>query len=203
MKKQLTLLLFAAALTASLAAQPGSDTIDNRDFTIRAGLQFQNFTLPFRDMGSHFSHPGLFVGAEVPLNRKGSVALNAVVGGYANKEMGNGLYAQSQAVWQPRWFGRAVVRLQGGVGYLRVSHPAQTFRFTDGAWHDISGGKSQLIIPFDLSAGYVFDTPAGRFTPFVSYQVAPALFYNDALPLNIYTSVLAGIHIQLKKTEQP
>ncbi len=67
-------------------AQPGNSLSPYRKFPIVTGVQFQNFAMPFRDMGSNFTHPGIYLGSEIYYNEKGSLFQQAVLGGYLNRE---------------------------------------------------------------------------------------------------------------------
>ena len=186
-------------ISCSLNAQQQKATDNYKKFPIIAGAQFHNFAMPFKDVGSNFKHLGFFVGTEVSLNKNGNLLQNITLGGYANKELGNGTYLSSQFIYQPHLFDRVFLRVQGGVGYLFVRHPVQAYKFKNNEWKEIGGGKSQVIIPFELSGGYSFEAPFGKYSPFVSYQLSPALFYNQTVPLNFYSNILVGVRIHLNK----
>lgn len=168
-----------------------------KKFPIIAGLQFQNFALPFKDMGSNFTHPGFFVGSEISYNEKETLIQQATIGGYLNREIGNGIYLGTQFGYRPTLHNNFYGELKAGLSYLRVFHPTQAYAYKDGEWTEIVGGKSQLAIPFDFGFGYSWATQMGEVSPYVSYQVTPALFYNETLPVNVYTSILVGLRIKL------
>lgn len=186
-------------ITSGLAAQQLDGSREYRKFPLITGAQFQNFAMPFRDMGSNFRHPGFFAGSEIPWNKKKTLFQNGIIGAYRNREMGNGVYIHSQFSYRPRLSEKVFGEVKAGVGYLYVFHPVQAYRFEDGRWKEVNGGKSQLTLPVEIAVGYTFTSPAGLFSPFISWQVSPALFYNKTLPLNIYTNFLVGIRTHLVK----
>jgi len=186
-------------ISCSLKAQQQGATNNYRKFPITLGVQFQNFAMPLKDIGSNFQHSGFFVGTEISLNKNETLLQNATLGSYFNKELGAGTYLSSQFIYQPRLFNRVSLRLQGGAGYLFVRHPVQAYKFENNAWKEIGGGKSQLIIPVELSVGYSFETLFGKHSPFFSYQLSPALFYNQTIPLNFYSNILVGVRTHLNK----
>jgi len=186
-------------ISCGLKAQQRGEINNYRKFPITLGVQFQNFAMPFKDIGSNFQHLGFFVGTEIPLNKNETLLQNAIMGNYFNKELGAGTYLSSQFIYQPRLFNRVSLRLQGGAGYLFVRHPVQAYKFENNAWKKTGGGKSQLIIPIELSVGYSFETLLGKHSPFFSYQLSPALFYNQTIPLNFYSNILVGVRTHLNK----
>ena len=191
----LSLLLFATYGKA----QEFNQEREYKRFPYMVGLQFQNFTIPFRDLGSHFSHPGLFVGTEYAYNSKGTLFQNVTAGGYLNREIGNGAYINTQIGFRPKITSSFYGELKLGIGYLRIFHPTPTYEYTNGDWQKIIGGKSQVSIPLDLGFGYSFTTNKGEFSPSLHYQINPSLFYNTTLPLNIYTNIMLGLKVKLLK----
>ncbi len=190
----LTLLLSAKGMAQEQEAEP-----TYRKYPIVAGLQFQNFAMPFRDMGSNFSHPGLYVGSEISYNTKETFIQQATLGAYFNREIGDGIYLSTQVGYRPKIYGNFYGELKVGLSYLRVFHPTQAYEYNNGEWTETVGGKSQVGIPIDFGFGYSIDSPMGEFSPFISYQITPALFYNETLPVNIYTNLLIGVRIKLLK----
>lgn len=196
--KVFALLTFSILLSSiDLKAQENNSEIGLKKFPIIVGFQFQNFATPFRDLGSNFTHPGLFVGSEIYYNEKKTLVQQASIGGYLNKEIGNGIFVQSQFGFRPSLFGKVYGELKAGLSYLRVSHPSQAYKYEDGKWKETSGGKSQLGIPLDFGLGYRCSTKFGETSPFVAYQITPALFYNETLPLNLYSSIIIGLRVHL------
>lgn len=193
------LVVSAVLLSINANAQENDSIPEYKKFPIVAGLQFQNFSMPFKDMGSNFSHPGLFVGSEISYNKKETLIQQASIGAYLNREIGNGIYVSTQLGYRPRIYGNFYGELKAGLSYLRVFHPTQAYKYENGEWEEIVGGKSQLGIPLDFGFGYSFTTQLGELSPYISYQVTPALFYNETLPVNIYTSFMLGVRFKLLK----
>ena len=189
MIRKLTYSIFIILISCGLKAQQRGEINNYRKFPITLGVQFQNFAMPFKDIGSNFRHLGFFVGTEISLNKNETLLQNAIMGSYFNKELGAGTYLSSQFIYQPHLFNRTFFRLQGGVGYLFVRHPVQAYKFENNAWKKTGGGKSQLIIPIELSVGYSFETLLGKHSPFFSYQLSPALFYNQTMVAESFASV--------------
>lgn len=160
------------------------------------GLKFQNFALPFQDMQSNFTHPGLLLGVEIPYNKRETLIQQVAIGGYLNREIGNGVSIGAQLGYRPKIHLGLYGEVKLGLSYLRVFHPTQAFEYAAGEWKEVVGGKSQLAIPLDFGFGYSLTSKLGEMCPYVVYQLTPALFYNEALPVNIYTNILIGIRIK-------
>lgn len=173
-----------------------------RKFPISVGVQFQNFALPLRDVSSGFTHPGLFVGTEVPYNKKQTFFQQASIGGYVNREIGNGIHLNTQVGFRTRIYHRFQAELKAGIGYLRVFHPTQAYIYVNGKWENTTGGKSQLAVPIDFGFRYSIPTRNGELSPFLSYQLNPALFYNATLPLSLHTNIFIGLRARLPKKEK-
>lgn len=178
-------------------AQHGIENREYKRLPLLVGLQFQNFSMPLRDTESHFSHPGVFLGTELAYNAKGTVFQNATIGGYINREIGDGLFVKSQVGARPRFAKRFYGEIKAGIGYLRTFHPHPAYTYGKGAWQSVKGGKSQMTFPIDLGFGYSFIASAAELSPFLNYQINPALFYNKTLPFTIYTNFMVGLRIKL------
>ncbi len=192
-------LTFVLLLSAKSFSVGTDSTRSFMKFPIIAGIQFQNFALPFGDMSSNFSHPGFFGGSEISYNQSNSLLQQGMIGFYRNREIGNGIFVNTQFCYRPKLAKELFGELKGGVGILRVFHPTQAYRYENGTWEEISGGKTQLYLPFEFGFGYSFDTSIGKVSPFASYQIGLAFFYNLTLPYNFYTSFLFGCRINLLK----
>ena len=119
-----------------------------------------------------------------------------------NREIGNGIYFGSQLGYRQNIFGSIYGEFKAGLSYLRVFHPTRAFSYLDGSWNETKGGKSQLGIPIDFGFGYSFSTRFGQLAPHIIYQVTPALFYNESIPVNFYTNVIFGLRIKFLKNKQ-
>ncbi len=194
----LMLLVFLLCEFNSKAQENDSNTTFKR-FPIITGIQFHNFAMPFKDMNSNFTHQGFYIGTEISYNNKETLIQQGTVGAYFNQEIGNGIYVSSQLGYRPRLYKSFFGELKAGISYLYVFHPAQAYKYVNGKWKEVIGGKSQLAIPLDFGFGYSLQSKMGELSPFITYQITPALFYNETLPLNIYTNVMVGIRIKFLK----
>lgn len=171
---------------------------DYRNFPLIVSLQFQNFALPFHDLSSNFSHVGISVGTELSFNGKQKWAQQIQAGFYLNKEAGNGFFTYTQTVYRPTIFKHFYSEVKAGIGWQRVFHPVDAYVFESGKWIKRVGGKSQLMVPLGISIGYN-DYKANTYaSPFISYQVIPALFYDETIPLNFYSLFQIGTRIHFK-----
>lgn len=196
MKSIHVLLLILFLVPVGVRAQNHPEPVGGyRNFPLVIGVQFQNFALPFKDWKSNFTHIGFFVGTEVSLNGKHTWVQQFQAGYYLNREMGNGFFVLSQSVYRPAVFNPFYPEVKAGIGWLRVGHPTDAYAFQNGKWKKTAGGKSQLIVPVGVSAGYHFDQAESSVSPFISYQIMPALFYNEVIPLNFYTLIQAGSRV--------
>lgn len=193
--KLLLLVLLPAVLYAQDAADSGKDY---RNFPLIISVQFQNFALPFHDLKSNFTHVGIALGTEVSLNGKQNWAQQFQAGFYLNSEAGNGFFTCTQMVYRPTVFQHFFPEIKAGIGWQRVFHPVETYQFENGNWVSTAGGKSQLIVPLGISVGYNDYSPKTYLSPFVSYQVIPALFYAKDLPLSFYSLFQVGTRIHFK-----
>lgn len=180
-------------------AQKINSRLHDSKFPIVAGLQFQNFAMPFLDIKSNFTHPGLFVGSEISYNNKETLIQQAIIGSYINREIGNGTYLSTQFGYRPKIYKNLYSELKVGLNYLHVFYPTKSYKYENGIWQENIGGKSQVGIPFDLGFGYSFTSDLGKMSPFILYQINPSFFYNKTLPVNIYSSFLIGLRIQFLK----
>ncbi len=193
------LLAFTVLLSLTGFSQENEPKREYRKLSILGGIQCQNFALPFHDMESNFKHLGLFVGSEISYNQKGTLVQQATLGGYLNREIGNGFYVSTQFVYRQRILKNLHSELKAGLNYLRVFHPTQAYEYDNGTWKEVIGGKSQLGFPLDIGFTYSFNTSFAELSPYISYQILPEFFYNKTLPLNIYTSYMIGLRVKLLK----
>ncbi len=202
MRKKALVIIFVSLIGIQDGAAQKSSVISTyQRFPVHVGFQFTNFALPFKDLGNNFTNPGLYVGSEVFYNDKSTLFQQAVIGAYFNREIGNGLYLNTQFGYRPAIRKKFFGELKAGVGIMRVFHPAQAYIFEGGSWEKSVGGKTQMSIPIDFGFGYSLATGWGELSPSIAYQIVPALFYNETLPLNIYTNFLVGLRMKLFKKE--
>ncbi len=194
------LIVLCSIVCFNTTAQHDHSTLEAKTILLIAGVQFQNFSLPLRDINSNFTHPGLFVGTEFFYDQDRQLVQQFTLGGYLNQEMGNGFHVTTQFGYRPNLFKDLFGEIKVGINYLRVFHPTQAYDYVHGEWEKTAGGKSQIGIPFDLGLSYRIDSSTSELSPFVLYQITPALFYNETLPLNIYTNIIIGLRMQLKSS---
>jgi hypothetical protein len=189
-------LMISASGRAQVAAESGNQY---RNFPITISVQFQNFALPFKDLGSNFTHVGIGLGSEVSLNGKQNWVQQLQAGYYFNNEAGNGFFAYTQTVYRPSIANHFYAEVKAGAGWHYVLHPVNAFVYENGNIRNVAGGKSQLIIPIGISLGYADYSEKSYWSPFISYQLTPALFYNQDLPLSFYSLFQVGTRIHLSK----
>lgn len=188
------LLLFPLLLIGQEPGKPAKDPIRlHKDYPLIVTASFQNFCLPFRDFGSHFSHPGLWVGSELGLNKRKTLLQQAHVGGYLNSDMGGGLLLATQTVYRPRIYKNLSAEVKLGLGFCRSGHPGQAWGLQEGEWVETAGWKTQVMLPIGISAEYHRDLGGAAWVPFVGYQVVPMLGYNSVLPLTFQNHFQVGI----------
>jgi hypothetical protein len=199
---KVTLLAFSIAILLSTISH-GQDVADSgneyRNFPIILSVQFQNFALPFKDLGSNFTHVGIGLGTEVSFNGKQNWVQQVQAGYYFNNEAGNGFFTYTQTVYRPTIVDHFYAEVKAGIGWHHVFHPVDAFVYENGNINHVAGGKSQLIIPIGISLSYDDYSEKTYLSPFISYQVTPALFYNDDIPLSFYSLFEVGTRIHLSK----
>jgi len=193
------LLVAFAGIPLGLTAQSGSGPATvKQKLPLIFNVHFQNFSLPLHDVGSHFHHPGFSLGTELPLNKRHSLYQQFYAGATRNRELGNSFFLSSQFTYRHRALRVCFVETRAGLGWQRIYHPVQAYRFEDGEWKKTAGGKSQLIVPLSVAVGYAGKAGAAqRLSPYLGYQFVPALFYDAALPVNFYSMFNLGARIQL------
>jgi hypothetical protein len=195
--------LLSLFLVLTLQSYSQGQTADNsekdyRNFPLIVSIQFQNFALPLKDLGSNFSNVGFAIGTEVSLNGKQNWAQQFQAGYYFNRDAGNGFFTYTQTVYRPTLFNDFYAEVKFGLGWQRVFHAVDAYVYENGNYVSTAGGKSQLIVPLGISLGYNDYKQNTYAAPFISYQVIPALFYNDGIPLNFYSLFQVGTRIHFK-----
>jgi hypothetical protein len=202
MIKILIMIALLAALSVSTMAQPGTwQKVKAARLPLIASVDFQNFNLPLQDVKSHFTHPGVSLGTEINLH-PGSKWIQQLHAAFArNKAMGNAVYLYTQTAFRYRIYRpwRSEVKL--GAGWQRNFHPVDAYKFKNGEWIKVQGGKSLLIVPVGISVFYKRSETASL-VPFLSYQLLPTFFYDDVLPLSFYDLFQAGARFHLKANKQ-
>ena len=192
------LLMILLVQSISQAQDSGNSTKDYRNFPIIVSVNFQNFALPFKDMNSNFSHVGILLGTEVSLNGKQNWVQQFQAGYYFNNDAGNGIIAYTQTIYRPTIVDHFYGEIKAGIGWQRVFHPVDAYVYENDQYVSTAGGKSQLLVPLGISIGYDDYKEKTYLSPFISYQVIPALFYNDGIPLSFYSLFQVGTRIHFK-----
>lgn len=198
--KKIVYLLFLLLIKSLEVDAQDNSTYSKKtlNFPVSIALQFQNFSLPVKDLKSHFGHPGVLIGSEIALNKRKTLIQQVNLSGYLNKEMGDGFTVYTQTAYRPHIFKQLYAEAKLGVGWLRSYHPVEAYKYTDGEWVKTPGGKSQLIIPFGVGFEYHKLSTKPSITPYLSYQITPNLFYNDVIPLSFYSFIQAGVRINFE-----
>ncbi len=169
-----------------------------RNFPIVISIQFHNLAMPFKDLKSNFRNIGIGVGTEISLNGRQDLVQQFQIGFCRNKNIGNNFWIYTQTAYRPTVVGNFYGEIKGGLGWQRNFHPVASYKFANGAWVSSHAGKSQIIVPFGISAGYYQAQNSTFIAPFATYQVIPALFYNRSIPLNFYSAFQMGTNIYVK-----
>lgn len=192
----LTLLSIGAKAQSESLVRP-----KNSKFPLITSVEFQNFALPFYDMKSYFTHPGISIGTEKKLNRKSTIIQQVNGACVVNKEMGSSLYAYTQTAFRFRIYRPLYGEFKLGAGWQQDFHSTDAYEYTNGDWVKINGGKSLLIIPLGVSFSYERNKNE-KYVPFISSQILPSLFYDDVLPISFYNLFQAGIRMHFSSTNK-
>lgn len=184
MQKQLFLsfliLLFAFK---SVNAQDPSPK-DYRNFPVTLTIQFQSFSLPFKNMGSNFKNMGIGIGTEVSHSGEHDWIQEFSLFWIRNKAMGNGIFLLTQTAWRPYLGNPFFGELKAGIGYKVAFRPTESFIQQEGEWISAGKkGKGMLAIPFGFGLG-VHDYSEKVYTsPFINYQAIFLKGFNQDIPI--------------------
>jgi hypothetical protein len=199
MRLKSTLISFAMCTTFVTTAQT-TEPMAYTNFPIVITLQFHAFALPFRDMKSNFSNPGIGVGTEVSFGGNPNAVQQINATWYHNKAMGNGLLLYTQTVWRPEFTSTTYAEVKGGVGYLYSFRPSESFQSVDGVWKSVGHkGKGMLTIPVGVSLGYNSRSADSYISNFATYQFLLVKGYNKSIPLVPETLLQIGSRIHVKR----
>lgn len=174
-----------------------------RNFPIVAGIQFHSLSVPFKDMGSGFSNVGLRLGTELSFNGRQNWVQGFTVGGYHNKNAGNGAFAFTQTIYRPTVFNNVFAEVKAGVGVLHNFHPVDAYQQENGHWSNTGKrGKTMLMAPIGIGFGYNGYKNGTCFSPFVSYELFLSKDYNDLLPIVPGSVIQIGTRIHLQKNKK-
>lgn len=157
---------------------------DYRNFPVTLTLQFQSFSLPFKNLGANFKNMGIGIGTEVSHNGDHDWIQEFSLFWIRNKAMGNGLYLMTQTAWRPYLGNPVFGELKAGIGYKLAFRPSESFIQKDGEWIAAEKkGKGMLAIPIGIGLG-VHDYSESVYTsPFVNYQAIFLKGFNQDIPL--------------------
>lgn len=161
-----------------------SGPTDYRNFPVTLTLQFQSFSLPFKNLGANFKNMGIGIGTEVSHNGDHDWIQEFSLFWIRNKSMGNGLYLMTQTAWRPYLGNRVFGELKAGIGYKLAFRPSESYFQKNGEWIAAGKkGKGMLAIPIGIGLG-VHDYSESVYTsPFVNYQAIFLKGFNQDIPL--------------------
>nr|WP_293837204.1 hypothetical protein [uncultured Arsenicibacter sp.] len=186
------MLILACGVYSVRAQSHQSKTINNWPLTVQAG--FHVLAMPLQQLNGAFANPGLTLGTERKLGRKGTFVQSAQAGFYRNLYAGDGAYVWTQTGWQPH-IGPVYLGLKAGLGWQYSFHPNKTLAFQNGEWRGSnSAGKGMLCIPLGATLGLNYTK---AIAPFIGYQFIILTNYNPSVPLVPTQQLHAGLRIQL------
>jgi len=183
--------LFGIGLYAQNSAPPEPSKI-----SWYTGIGFENLALPFQDIPSHFSNPGLVLGVQRYYGASRRFFQQAQLGYQHNRDFGSNYAVYSHFGWEQQWLSGLSSRLYLGLGWRYSNHPVDAMRFNNGIWEASNKGKSQLSIPLGLSLKYS-KKATSLLSPFLNYEVNPSLFYNQTIPAVLFSKLTVGTFINL------
>ncbi len=198
MKLKLLLFLIVSCLTQLVNSQ-NNFSKGHRNFPLIVSLQFNSLSMPFKNMKANFSNIGIGIGTEVSHNGNNNWVQQFNVVWYRNKNIGNGLFLYSQAVWRPHITNNFYTELKLGAGYMLKSRPTQSFKQESDNWISVGKkGKGLFAIPVGVSIGHNDYSEKTYVSPFASYQFIVLKGYNESIPIVPETLIQVGSRIHFK-----
>ena len=200
MKKQIFILLLVFLLSSKTLLAQDTSPKDYRNFPVTITLQFQSFSLPFKNMGANFKNVGIGLGTEVSHSGDSHNWIQEFsVFWIRNKYMGNGLYLMTQTAWRPYLAEPIFGEIKAGIGYKLAFRPSESFIQRDGEWVSVGKkGKGMLAIPLGIVLG-VHQYAEGAYTsPYVNYQAIFIKGYNQDIPIVPETIFQLGTRTHFK-----
>lgn len=184
MAKPIFLFFLLGLLAASKGIAQDTNTPEYRNFPVTLTLQFQSFSLPFKNLGTNFKNMGIGIGTEVSHNGAHDWVQEFSLFWIRNKAMGNGLYLLTQTAWRPYVGNPVFGELKAGIGYKLAFRPSESFIQKDGEWISVGKkGKGMLAIPIGIGLGVHNYSESVYASPFVTYQAVFLKGYNKDIPL--------------------
>ncbi len=147
-------------------------------------------------MKSNFSNIGIGIGTEVSHNGNHNWVQQFNLVWYRNKNVGNGLFLYSQAVWRPTITNNFYTELKLGAGYMLTSRPTQSFKQENDTWVPVGKkGKALFAIPVGVSIGHNNYSEKTYVSPFASYQFIVLKGYNKSIPIVPETLLQVGSRV--------
>ncbi|MBC6366085.1 hypothetical protein [Algoriphagus sp. AK58] len=195
------IIFFLILWTASFkAVAQESPTPDYRNFPVTITLQFQSFSLPFKNLGSNFKNMGIGIGTEVSHNGDHDWIQEFSIFWIRNKAMGNGLYLVTQTAWRPYLGNPFFGELKAGVGYKLAFRPSESFIQKEGKWLAAGKkGKGMLAIPIGIGLGIHDYSESVYSSPFINYQPVFLKGFNQDIPLVPETIFQLGTRTHFNK----
>lgn len=184
MKKQIFLIFLISLLAFNPLMAQDSGTKDYRNFPVTLTLQFQSFSLPFKNLKANFKNMGIGIGTEVSHNGNHNWVQEFSLFWIKNKTMGNGLYLMTQTAWRPYLGNPVFGEIKAGIGYKLAFRPSDSFIQIDGEWISAGKkGKGMLAIPIGIGFGVHNYSEQVYTSPFVNYQAVFLKGYNQDIPI--------------------
>ncbi|WP_413980057.1 hypothetical protein [Maribacter sp. 2307UL18-2] len=133
MKQRFLFFLIICWFTHSIRGQ-SEPAMDYRNFPLVITLQFHSLSMPFKNLKANLSNIGIGIGTEVSHNGNHNWVQQFNLMWYRNKNVGNGLFLYSQAVWRPTITNNFYTELKLGAGYMLTSRPTQSFKQENDEW---------------------------------------------------------------------
>lgn len=195
--KTIFILLVSVLLTQSAQGQTETKA-GYQNFPIVLLIQFQNLSMPLKDIKSNFSHIGFGLGTEFSYTGKSSFVQQFNVTWHRNKTTGNGMLFYTQAVWRPNISTEVYTEVKGGAGYLYSWRPSESFTSNQGQWVSVGKtGKGMLALPVGISVGYQHASANMLTSPFITYQLVLLSGYNPSIPVVPQTIIQVGSRMHL------
>lgn len=204
MKKYVRLFLTTASLSLALQFGLSSMAYPQQAFdqrlTYSIKFTLQGYNIPFKNKNFSLKNIGGALGVDYSYNSSQTVFQTFTLGLFHNKEHGNNYYLNTQVTYRPVVFSRLEPGISIGIGrILSFSHKSNPYyKLEPGGWtktHKQSTGRWQ--VPIALNAGYNITGPNGsRITPFIGYEGAAIIKYNNAFPVLPYTLISVGSRIR-------
>ncbi|MDX1471722.1 MAG: hypothetical protein R3213_09525 [Flavobacteriaceae bacterium] len=192
MKRNFIALIAIILISHQMRGQ-NNESKEYTNFPIILTLQFHSLSMPFKNLKSNFKNIGIGVGTEVSYNGEQNWVHQVNLVWYRNKNVGNGLFFYTQAVWRPTVFNDFYTEAKLGVGYMIAYRPTESFEQKNGEWLSVGKkGKGLFSIPMGVSVGYSNFSETFSYSPFASYQFILLKDYNTSLPLVPQTLIQLG-----------